>query len=568
MAGDRRVLNIDVKLDDKGAQAKLAGIQKGGSSAAMAVFKGFVAANLSLAALNKTYQATLGFMKDSIQLSQVQLKAETQLAAALKAKGNYTVAAMQGLRDYTAEMQRQIGIGDEASMQIGAQIEALTGLSDVALQRAIKATAQLAEMQGMDLKASGLLVAKTIVSQTNALTRYGITIDMTKSGEERLQQLLDQTAAGWDMAKAKMNTYEGAMLNLNNSWGDLKETIGGFITKSPDIQTALRGIADAVIAINSALTDSPTAADNFGTAIGSAIIGIGEIGIQVARSLSAFTIQGGMRNIRAMSYLPGGANYGKEPPPDLFTGAEDALKLAREKLGFQYMGPENPSGWSSNVTAGAGAGTGGGKGRAAGSPSYTAMDTTLRMGGGSQPMWNAYSRAWGGDLLGQSRAIQQGIAGAAGMAGRRGPGLSNRWYANQRNQMDGWGWDGMSWDEVSSFTPQGPRTPWYRSQGAGMAAGAISGYQSGGIGGAIGALAGSVFGPLGSIAGGLLGGLFGGKKKREPVSVAQPIPVKVINFQDFGTAMLNVTKQARAGLSSFGIDRQSDLRLARRAAGV
>jgi len=563
--GGRRVLNADVRIDpNKQADKRLGDIQKKGISASSAIAGGFIKAQLVLNALNKIWGKTIGFMEDSIRLSNIQIKAEAQLAAAMKARGTYTDSALSSLKEYATALQRQVAIGDEVLLQTGAQIEALTGLSDVALQKAIRATVQLAETQDMELKPAGLLIAKTLVSQTNALTRYGITIDMHADKEGRLQQILDQTAAGWDMAKAAANTYEGAVINLNNVWGDLKETLGGFITQSPDMQVALRGIADAVVSLDGSLKSASGSAVSMGNVVATAILKVADSAL-----IAIEAIQNPQR--QAQKWAAKGAGFAGDPfglwkrmtgQPSMLeqwfmpkeqpmSAARQAIANALDKLGFPgTTGPNKTWGGTG------GAGAGGGKSPMAQAVSAGFMDAWSKLGFrfGPGPAFAPISVSYGHIGAGAGISALQGLGPPAygtitgGGAGRwaGGPPVS---YVNFGN------------------APAQARGPWWQSQTANYAAAGIGGFMSGGIGGAIGSLAGAAFGPLGSLAGGLLGGLFGKKKQREPVSVAQPVPVKVINIQDFGTVMLNATKQARAGVSSFGIDRLSDLRLATRAAG-
>jgi len=553
-----RILPYEVK-DKKGtvkkAQAELKGMGRVGADSAAAIAKGFISAQIAISAVRQIWGKTIELAKESIALSQKQIKAEEQLTAALKAKGQYTDDALKSLKAYTSELQRQVNVGDEAALQIGAQIEALTGLSDVALQKAIKATIQLAETQDMELKPAGLLIAKTLASQTNALTRYGVTIDMHADKEGRLQQVLDQTAAGWDMALAAANTYEGSIKDINNSWGDLLETAGDFITRNPSLIDAFHGIARAIDEANKSLGDYRTGVDAiFNTYTASMInaFAVGVVntakGIAMAGAVIKNTLSGA--NISQM----GDAMQGVR---DMFDPIIAQLGKAQLNIGLRYA-----LGGAGSTTGGLGkppstAATGGGKGSAMSKAVAEGfMEAWAKLGFRMAPGQPApFSPVYGHIGEGAGISALRGLAPPAygtitgGGAGRwaGGPPVS---YVNFGN------------------APAQARGPWWQSQTANYAAAGIGGFMSGGIGGAIGSLAGAAFGPLGSIAGGLLGGLFGKKKRQETPRVMQPIPVKVINWQDFGTAMLNVTKQARAGISGFGVDRLNDLRLARRAAGV
>ena len=90
----------------------------------------------------------------------------------------------------------------------------------------------------------------------------------------------------------------------------------------------------------------------------------------------------------------------------------------------------------------------------------------------------------------------------------------------------------------------------------------------GNIGGAITsilgstALLGSVMGPFAPLLGlfaGPLDKLFGGG--RRPAEAVEPLPVKVVNWDDLQSVMLNVTKQSQLRSASPGIDRLNELRI-------
>ena len=90
---------------------------------------------------------------------------------------------------------------------------------------------------------------------------------------------------------------------------------------------------------------------------------------------------------------------------------------------------------------------------------------------------------------------------------------------------------------------------------------AAQGIKSGDFAGAGGSAATlaltSALGPfapfVGELAGGILGKIFGGKKRLDPVM--EPLPVKVMNFQDMLSVLLNITKGQLVEIASTGIDR-------------
>ena len=95
------------------------------------------------------------------------------------------------------------------------------------LKIATKATLDLASAKGMDLVQAADLVAKSVGSSTNALSRYGIAAEGTVGSEERLLSITDEIANLFGgQAEATTESYQGALDQLSNSFGDMQEKIG------------------------------------------------------------------------------------------------------------------------------------------------------------------------------------------------------------------------------------------------------------------------------------------------------------------------------------------------------
>ena len=104
------------------------------------------------------------------------------------------------------------------------------GASAEATMKLTKGTMDLATALGMDLVGASQLVAKTIGSSTNALSRYGITIDATASQEEKAAQAtaeLERVFGG--LAEAMARTTQGQITQAQNALGDLQEVVGGLL---------------------------------------------------------------------------------------------------------------------------------------------------------------------------------------------------------------------------------------------------------------------------------------------------------------------------------------------------
>jgi hypothetical protein len=239
-------LEFDIVADDKQARANLQKLETAGTTTTANIAKGFVIAQAAIAAVSGAVRAVTGFVRESIAASNEQIAAVTNLNAALEAHGNLTEETSQNMQDFAAEMQAVTTIGDETTLAMAAQIEAMTGLSGEALPDATQAAIQLSKAFGIDLVASAKLVGKELISDTSLLNRYGIQVDKTASQQDQLNQILQATASGMVIAKEEAKTYEGRMIQLENVIGDAKESIGALITENEFLGGVLGLLADFV----------------------------------------------------------------------------------------------------------------------------------------------------------------------------------------------------------------------------------------------------------------------------------------------------------------------------------
>ena len=159
-----------------------------------------------------------------------QEKAIVGMNAALRIGGQLTEENSRLIQDHAAALQRVTTAGDEALIAVSGTVAQLaTELSATELAEVQKAVVGLSEAFGLDLQAAAQLVGKSLGSTTNALSRYGVMVDVNASQSEKLAEIMRATGGFFDVAKAKTNTMEGAWRQLGNAVGDLKEELGGIL---------------------------------------------------------------------------------------------------------------------------------------------------------------------------------------------------------------------------------------------------------------------------------------------------------------------------------------------------
>ena len=185
----------------------------------------------------------LAFGAASVKAFDEQIKAETSLRTAL---GN-NAEAFANLAEQARELQKVTIFGDEATLQAQSFLAQL-GLNEQAILRLTPLIQDFATAQGIQLTDAAKLVAKSVGSSTNALSRYGITIEGAVGEQERLQSAVDAlTVAFGGQAEAIAKEGLGPLQQLKNELGDVSEKFGEIILEFIDPLTkGLQKVSEAL----------------------------------------------------------------------------------------------------------------------------------------------------------------------------------------------------------------------------------------------------------------------------------------------------------------------------------
>lgn len=176
-------------------------------------------------------------LKESIAAASVQESAINSLNSAMALSGTYTEAASKSFQVYASSLQQASTAGDEAILKGSSLLITLGKLSGEGLERASKVSVDLAAGlagQGMSLEGAFNLVAKAASGNVDQLKRYGI--DIKATGDKALDfknalNSLEKQFGG--MAALQTGTFAGAMAQSKNAFGDLLESLGDVVIKSP-----------------------------------------------------------------------------------------------------------------------------------------------------------------------------------------------------------------------------------------------------------------------------------------------------------------------------------------------
>ena len=162
-------------------------------------------------------------------VSQTVLRLVNMFAEQELAERRLSVAlgrTSQGLLDQATALQKVTTFGDEAIIGAQALIAAFVK-DEEQIKLVTKATLDLAAAKGMDLKTAADLMAKSVGSSTNALSRYGIEASGVAGSTERLESIVRNTQKLYGgFAEGELDTVRGQMLATKNAVGDAAEAFG------------------------------------------------------------------------------------------------------------------------------------------------------------------------------------------------------------------------------------------------------------------------------------------------------------------------------------------------------
>ena len=160
--------------------------------------------------------------------------AVNSLNNAMKITGTFTEAASNKFQQYASTLQSTTGISDDLITQNASLLVSFGRLQGEGLERATKAALDLAATGRVEVSQAFDIMSKAATGNTMALGKLGVKISETVPETQKFAAalaLVEQRFGG--LAEGKLNTFEGAMTKLSNSFNDLLENLGMLVIKSP-----------------------------------------------------------------------------------------------------------------------------------------------------------------------------------------------------------------------------------------------------------------------------------------------------------------------------------------------
>lgn len=171
----------------------------------------------------------LGFV--AVKAFNTQERAEKQLEAALESNGREVKSLLADYKQFASALQGITTVGDETTLQMLQQAEAM-GLSGESAKRASKNAIALAKAMGLNEKSALRYTASLEQGTTTMLNRYLPVLKDIEDDTERAAKAQQLLANMFKVAEAEAKTFGGVVQQMKNDLGDLFEEFGGIIAEA------------------------------------------------------------------------------------------------------------------------------------------------------------------------------------------------------------------------------------------------------------------------------------------------------------------------------------------------
>lgn len=202
------------------------------------------------------FRSLTGFVKDSIDAASGAEESQNRLKVALSQTGILTEQNIKSFRDFASQIQETTAFEDDAVTSSAALIQSLARLDSDGLKRATAAALDLASTFNIDLDTASRVVGKAAEGNTTALGKLGVEFVKGANDAQTFSNVLGAIESRFGgAAQAQAKTFSGAVAQLNNQWGELKETVGGVIVQNTAVIAAFRVISAVISGLAQSFSD-------------------------------------------------------------------------------------------------------------------------------------------------------------------------------------------------------------------------------------------------------------------------------------------------------------------------
>ena len=164
----------------------------------------------------------------SVKAFDTQIQAEKRLEAALRSAGEFSNQALQDFKNFAIGLQGVTTVGDESTLKM-LQLAKSMGLSNEQAKRATQNSIALAKAMGINEQSAIRYTAALEQGDSTMLNRYLPTLRQIEDDTERAAKAQELLGQMFSAATTEAEVGLGPLKQLQNSFGDLTEEIGGLI---------------------------------------------------------------------------------------------------------------------------------------------------------------------------------------------------------------------------------------------------------------------------------------------------------------------------------------------------
>jgi len=227
-----QIKDFEKSLDGSGETADAAKPKFSG------LWKEILGANFVYDMAKNAGSAFVQMVQQSIGNAVEDQQTQHELAESIRQTGrSYEIVGPQ-LEAFAAKMEQSTLYTDEQVRKASTLMVQMTDLDANGIQRAVKGSAGLAAVMGVDLESAARLVMKAMEGNYGALSRYGIKVDENLTAEQKQAALLDQLEKMYGRAESATQSYAGQLTQLKKAWENTKEEIGRVVLNTNILQAS------------------------------------------------------------------------------------------------------------------------------------------------------------------------------------------------------------------------------------------------------------------------------------------------------------------------------------------
>lgn len=267
MASDKLIFDILKGKDTLNPGLKQASKESNFLGDTLKVATGVIGAGLvtsGFKAFSDSVRSAINTVSEFTTLAGIQEDSVNSLNLSLAQAGKYSVERSKDFQSFASSLQESTRFGDEAILQNAALIQSLGKLDTDGLKRATTAATDLSAALGIDLRAAATLVGKAASGEVSSFSRYGVSIKKAATNAQTFENALVALEGQFGGAAAgKVNTYSGALEQLENTIGDTKEVAGALITQNPLVVASFQGLSKVFLKIQKVISENEEAFKSF-----------------------------------------------------------------------------------------------------------------------------------------------------------------------------------------------------------------------------------------------------------------------------------------------------------------